>query len=196
MYPLRSKTDKQKRKSEQGPKILQVREDNGRGDRIAGGVQKRARLRAASPAGSTTPACLQLYFKSRCDDVEAWKQLQELAEENEVAKALVCDVLIHNDALQRVGRDVELARLLSKDVHYWIAATSTENDPTIHGIKLYISGVCLAQGIGIPKNQARAAASIEQAAELGCCLAHYYMGVWFREGRGVARNAQVSVKLA
>jgi TPR repeat protein len=139
---------------------------------------------------------LLLYFRSRCDDVAAWKQLQELAKKDDVAKALVCDVLIHNDALQRVGRDVELARLLSKDVHYWIAATNTENDPTIHGIKLYISGVCLAQGIGIPKNQARAAASIEQAAELGCCLAHYYMGVWFREGRGVARNAQVSVKLA
>lgn len=129
---------------------------------------KRARV-SLSPVGVDNPnvtECLQLYFKCRCDDVEAWKQLQEKAENDEVAKAFVCDVLVHNEVFYRVSKDIEKAQHISKDIHYWIAATETDNNPTTHATKMYISGICLAQGIGIPKNQARAAKSIEEVSRL------------------------------
>lgn len=105
---------------------------------------------------------LQLYFKCRCDDKVAFKQLEEEAETNAVAKAFLCDVLVHNEVFSDVKKDVKRAQHLSKDVHYWIAASDTKNNPTTHATKMYISGVCLAQGIGIPKNQARAAQCIEE----------------------------------
>jgi hypothetical protein len=162
MYSLRGSTERQKRKSESPTEE-------------GGGKRSRASLSPVSVVNPNVPESLLLYFRSRCDDIEAWKQLQENAENDEVAKAFVCDVLIHNDPFQRVSKDIERAQRLSQDIHYWIAATDTENHPSTQATKKYIAGICLAQGIGIPASQARAAQCIEEAAGLGHCLAQYYM---------------------
>lgn len=145
----------------------------------------------SSNASLSSDEYLALYFKSRCDDENGWNVLQELSKTDPVAKAYVCDVLIHNDSVQYIRKDIARAEQLSRDVHYWIAATM--NRPA-DVTRLYISGIFLAQGIGIPRNQEKAAAYIEEAASLGHCLAQYYVGVWHRDGRRVAKNMEVSIK--
>lgn len=141
---------------------------------------------------STTSHILQLYFRSRCDDVTAWQRLQELSATDPVAKGYVCDVLIHNESCQVVPKDIQLAQRLSSDVHQWIEAASANDDAATHAMKQYITGIFLAQGIGVPCNHERAAACIEEAAMLGYCLAEYYVGVWHRDGRRVPKNMEVS----
>ena len=134
---------------------------------------------------------LHLYFRSRCDDMTAWNQLQHEAESDDLANALVCDVLMHNDGLQAISKDIARAQHISESVHRWVAATESKKDSVTYATKKYVLGICLAQGIGTPQDSYKAMQCIDEAAELGNCLAQYYKGVWYRDGRFIEKDLEV-----
>lgn len=159
---LKTTERKKRQKPESGPSSK--REEVTHTDELRKVKRPHVSLSPVSVVNPNVTESLQLYFKCRCDDTDAWKQLQDKALNDEVAKAFMCDVLLHNEVFHDVSKDVEKAQYLSKYIHYWIAATETEKDPTTHPTKMYISGICLAQGIGIPKSQTRAVQCIEEVS--------------------------------
>jgi TPR repeat protein len=55
-------------------------------------------------------------------------------------------------------------------------------------------GVCYQLGIGLPKNEAKAAGWLERAATKGHPDAQYNLGMCFEQGRGVAQNMKEALK--